>query len=448
MNYILLMTSAGSLMFVGQLLLEKLMGKHMSQTCRYRMLVIAMFTYLVPWVWMKGLYEFIKLPFPAGKEFIPAVSGSLIVNDAVIRATDELVVTSDYSFKLNFMFVWTSVAILVMLVRCGVYFYTRHALLKCARHCEQDVPEELLRRLKQEFGIKRRIKIIRVSGKRRSLTIGALRPVVFLQKDCREDELENILRHEFIHIVRGDFLIKMLMQLVCCVHWFNPFVYWLNHRMDRICEKACDERVVRDMAEDEREAYARLIIKSMKASEKKSKGKVLFGSFFASNKKFAEERVRVIMDKRKSRLWEKIVVAAAFAALVFADSLTALAYPQVYNMNADSTQKMNDLAKGVGMLKTDVNSVEHYRETWNRPMLYDEQIVTADGEILPAPEQGQTKVLCFHKWQDAEYDNHIKEDDGSCIVQIYECTYCPRCHTINIGDLIQTITFNPCNHNL
>lgn len=446
MNYILLMTSAGSIMFVGQLLLDMVMKKHMTQTCRYRMLVIVMFTYLVPWVWLKGVYGFIKLPLPVIKESVPAVSGSLIVNDAVIRATDELVMTSDYSFKLNFMFVWTGVAILVMLVRCSVYFYIRHALLKCARYCEQDVPEELVRRLKQEFGIKRRIKIIRVSGKKRSLTIGALRPVVFLQKECGEDELENILRHEFIHIVRGDFLVKMLMQLVCCVHWVNPFVYWLSHRLDRMCEKSCDERVVRNMAQDEREAYARLIIKSMKASEKKKKGKVLFGSFFASNKKFAEERVRVIMDKRKSKLWEKIVVAAAFAALVFADSLTALAYPQVYNVNADSAQKMNDLARGEGTLRPDAGAIAYAEETWNVPILYDKQIVTADGEILPAPEQGQAKVLCFHKWQDAQYDNHIKEDDGSCIVQIYACTYCPRCNTINIGDLITTITFNPCIH--
>lgn len=445
MNYILLMTSAGSFLFVGCLLLEVAVEKHMSQIFRYRMLIVALFAYLVPWVWLKGVYGIIRLPMPVRKDSVPAISGSLILDDEVIRATNEISVTSNYSFMLMGMFVWIGAAVLIMLVRCGIYFYNRHALMKCARCLEQDIPEELVQRLKQEFGIKRRVRIVRVSGKKKSLTMGAIRPVVFLQKNCRADELEYILRHEFIHIARGDLLIKMLMQLVCCVHWFNPLVYWMSGRLDRACEMSCDERVVRTMSEDEKTVYARLIIKSMKGSGKKSKGRMLFGNFFASNNKFAEERVRVIMDKRKSRLWEKIVVAGVFAVLVFADSLTALAYPQVYNVEADSTQQMNDLARGEGMLAR--GGYEHMVIDLDVPILYDEQIVTADGEILPAPKQGQTKVLCFHKWEDDQYINHIKEDDGSCIVQVYSCKYCPRCNTIKMGDWLYTTTYATCPHN-
>ena len=442
MSYILLMTSAGSMLFVGQLLVELGMRKRMSQTSRYRMLVIVLFTYLVPWVWMKGFYEDINLTLPAVGDRAIAVNGKGALGDAVFRAADKVVITPDYRSKLLVVSWWMGIAVLLMLVRCGVYFHNRHALLKCASRIAADLPEELALRLQREFGIKRRVRIVPVSGRKRNLTMGVIRPVIFLQETGRPDELEHILRHEFTHIARGDTLIKMLMQFVCCLHWFNPLVYWMSRRLERACEKSCDERVVRDMPEGEREDYARLMIQSMKQSGKKSRRKVLFVSFFASNDKFAEERVKAIMKNGKRRLWEKVVVAGAFAALVFADSLTALAYPQVYHVEEAPAQMAESFAQGEVMLVR--GSIEHTEAHLDEAILYDQQVVTADGEIHPV--QGQTRVLCFHKWEDAHVQTHVKDDNGGCTTEIYECKYCPKCDSIKIGDYVNTVTYAKCPH--
>lgn len=440
MNYILLMTSAGSLLFVGYLLLEKVMGEHMSQTGRFRMLVMVLFTYLVPWVWLRGIYESISSVF--WQDSVAAMSGRVILGDAAIHATEELVVTPNYGFKLFAAGLWMTVAVLAMLIRCGIYFYSRHALLKHAQDCETDVPEGLILGLKREFRIRRRVRIVRIPDVKHSFTLGFLRPVVFLQGNCGEDELAYILRHECIHIARGDLLFKMLMELVCCLHWFNPLVYYLNHRLDGACEKACDERVVKDMQGDEREAYARLIIRSMKVPVKRSDRKVSFGSFFASSEKLTEERIRVIMNKRKRKFWEKIVVAGAFAALLFVDSLTAMAYPVAYNVEKASTKLARDSVQGEASLKRSVS--EDAGAESDDSLLHDEQIVRADGEILPVQEQ--TRFLCFHKWEDAIYETHVRNDNGGCEVNDYSCTYCDRCKTIRIGELLYTIIYVTCPH--
>lgn len=443
MIYIILMTSAGSFLFVGCLQLEKAMGKHMNQTCRYRMLVAVMFTYLVPWVWMKNIYRNMGVSFQVGRSSA-AASGDFVLTDVVVHSTDGLAVTLNYGIMLFIVGLWMFATVIVMICRCGSYFRSRHALMQSIVSCGTGVPEELVLRLKREFHIRRRIKIVRISDGKPSMTMGILRPVVFIQNDCSEDELEHILRHEFTHIARGDLLVKMLMQLVCCLHCFNPLVYDLNRKLERVCEKACDERVVRNMPEDEKEAYGHLIVRSMKESREPSDRKVLFGNFFSSNEKLAEERVKVIMEKRKRKFWEKIVVAGLFAALLFVDSLTAMAYPRVYSVEEASTEAARITAHGTSVL---VLGVAKYNEAeLDHPLLYDAQIVTADGEILPAPVQ--TRAFClFHKWQDAEFDTHAKNDDGGCVVTAYKCKYCSRCDTIKVGELIGTYRYTVCYHN-
>lgn len=440
MNYILLMTCAGSLLFVGYLLLEKAMGKRMSQPCRYGMLAASLFGYLVPWVWMRGIYGAVRVP--SGKDSVMAVSGRLVVGDAVLHTTDEIAVTQDFGLVLYIAGVWLVIAVLAMLMRCWIYFYSRHNLLTHAGSCETDVPEELVQRLKKEFRIRRRVRIVQIPDEAHSFTLGIFKPVVFLQKSYSPEELEYILRHEFIHISRGDLLVKMLMQLVCCLHWFNPLVYCLNRRLDRACEQACDERVTRDMSEDECVDYAHLIVRSMRESGKQPKRKMFFMSFLASNEKFAEERIRIIMNKRKIKLWEKIVVAGIFGVLVFADSLTAMAYPNVYHLQDAPAKLAGNFGDGTSLLSQKVD--EHSAETFDDVILYDEQIITADGEILPVPEQ--TRVLCFHKWEDAMYEFHLRDDNGGCTTDVYYCKYCPRCNTIKVGDYYATHTYAVCPH--
>lgn len=436
MNYILLMTSAGSLLFVGCLLLETVMGKRMSQTCRYWMLVTVLFVYLVPWSWLQGVYGPVKTLLKTEKTVV--MGGRRIMSDAVLHTADELAVTPDYNAKMFIVSAWIAIAVLAMLFRCGVYFRTRYKLMKRAVSCEADVPEELVLCLKRELRIRRRVKIVRIPDDNRSFTLGAFRPVVFLQRNYGEGELAYILRHEFIHIARGDLLIKMLMQLVCCLHWFNPFVYFLNRRLDRVCEKACDERAAEPMSEDEREGYARLVVRSMKASGKPRKKKMLFGSFLASSDKFAEERIQVIMDKRKSKLWEKIVVAGVFAALLFADSLTALAYPRVDKVIEAPKKLMNET--GISVHRAD-GSAEAISDDVH---LYEKQVVTADGKIHPVQES--PNMLCFHNWEDAEFEWHERTENGGCILDVYACKYCDWCSTTKVGELLVTHIYTTCPH--
>lgn len=436
MSYILLMTSAGSILFMGYLLWEKLAGKHISQAGKYRALILVMFTYLVPWVWLKDFYKSVGNLFPRRQGM--SVNGVLILDEAAIREADQVALTPNYSLMLKLVGIWFIVAVVILLIRCMFYFFHRRKLLKLSADCEEELPRELLESLRRELHMRRGPRIVRMEGGNSSVTMGPVKPIVFLQKDIREGELELILRHEFTHIARGDLLIKLAADFIGCVHWFNPLVYLFPFWLEKVSELACDERVVRDKSVEERALYATLIVRSMRTPKRK----VLFGSFLASGEEYGEERIRVIMNKREMKRWEKIAVAGAFAAMVFADSLTAMAYPRVSLVESVATDVAKDVLQGSGSLV--VEELNSASEDNFYPVIYDEELITAEGEIREP--KSSTRLFCIHDWKKGIFQTHVRDDQGGCTLKRYDCTYCLNCDTIKVGDLISVTTYTKCPH--
>lgn len=239
------------------------MGERLSQTARYWGLVIVMAAYFVPWVWLKDLYRSIGALFI--RNAVPASGDRFILGATAVHGADKLAMTPDVDIRLAVIGIWISIAVMVMLWQTQNYVKNKRMLMDCARRFESLYaaqygeaalkelwPEELVSRLKRELGIRREVKVLRIPGINTSVTLGAIKPVVFLQADCREGELEFVLRHEFTHIARGDLIVKFFMSLLCCLHWFNPIIYLISRLLDSTCEKACDERVIRDRSDGKR----------------------------------------------------------------------------------------------------------------------------------------------------------------------------------------------------
>ena len=71
--------------------------------------------------------------------------------------------------------------------------------------------------------------------------IGVFQKRIFLpDKEYSESELFYILKHEYTHFCNHDLVVKMLVNLFCCVFWWNPFVYLLQNDITEILELKCD----------------------------------------------------------------------------------------------------------------------------------------------------------------------------------------------------------------
>lgn len=72
-----------------------------------------------------------------------------------------------------------------------------------------------------------------------------LLPVDFLQR-FEAAERDLVLRHEFIHLRRGDALWSLVAELALALLWFHPLAWLARSRFRLDQELACDERVLRD----------------------------------------------------------------------------------------------------------------------------------------------------------------------------------------------------------
>lgn len=90
--------------------------------------------------------------------------------------------------------------------------------------------------------------------------LGLIKPRIYLPFSINGQDLEHVVAHEQAHIHRKDHWWKPLGFLLLTIHWFNPFV-WLSYvLLCRDIELACDEKVIRELCNEQRADYTQALV--------------------------------------------------------------------------------------------------------------------------------------------------------------------------------------------
>lgn len=131
---------------------------------------------------------------------------------------------------------------------------------------------------------------------------GIRRPKIIVPKiDLTHGEWYFILKHEIAHYYHRDLLIKMLMQLLRILYWWNPFVYLLNEEIDKLLEIRTDLQATKDLNDYEKIQYLDCLLKVAKTlhTEKQHFYSVAFDS--GSNAVLAQRFHLILGDGKASR---------------------------------------------------------------------------------------------------------------------------------------------------
>ena len=144
------------------------------------------------------------------------------------------------------------------------------------------------------------------------LAAGVFRPRILLPSGAEPTETMLLaLMHEAEHIRRRHNLLKALMLLACCLHWFNPLCWRLQRALCEELELCCDRHALERLGQDARAPYARALL-HFYAREPAC----AFSSGFGGGA--AEERIRQIMHYRPPRRGAAALSAGAALLLFFA----------------------------------------------------------------------------------------------------------------------------------
>jgi len=182
---------------------------------------------------------------------------------------------------------------------------------------------EILRRIRRSLKL-RKIRLWCNPVATVPVMFGLLRPTIVLPEYktyIDEDKLNLFILHEALHIKRRDIFTKMLRLAALALHWFNPFVHWLNHHTNNECELACDEAVIEFIGTKNRLSYTQTLLFAAKLSRDLRKAAIC--NALTSDGEKMKGRLLNIMNNSLQKRWVLVTSTALLLTIVLALSLVS-----------------------------------------------------------------------------------------------------------------------------
>lgn len=165
----------------------------------------------------------------------------------------------------NLWLIWLIIAF-VLLIRKITIYQSFANYIRAGQTLVSDIELwEQFGGLVKQANVKKTIALYTNSLISSPLLIGFFRPCIVLSStDISNSDFQYTIFHELTHYKRWDMLYKWLVQIVVCLHWFNPIIYIMSHEINRACELSCDEVVIRKLDIKEQRAYGNTLLNAMR----------------------------------------------------------------------------------------------------------------------------------------------------------------------------------------
>ena len=253
---------------------------------------------------------------------------------------------------------------------------------------------------------------------------------VILENILSDKEIRLILMHELTHIEKNDAFLKIFIEILNGINWFNPFFYKIKKGYCFWTEADCDETLNQDFDEETRRLYANLLIK---VAEINIKYKNVLASFLALKRKNSMTRREELIMKNKKKGTKMATVAMSFVALcVFCGAGYAAkeADYAVYGVFGENKAIVN------------ANDCLPENELYNNDYNLSDDVLLIGGES--SGDLAEPKHI--HKYVDTTFTKHKKNKDGSCDVTYYEAKKCTVCDKTINAEVVNEVHFKKCIH--
>ena len=286
-------------------------------------------------------------------------------------------------------FIWSALTLVLFVRKVTVY----QGFIQYIKAGNKEVSDikilNLLSDCEEKLKIKTRVELSCNPLLASPMLIGFFRPRIILPVGEWEDkELSYIFVHELVHYKQRDMFYKWLIQIVVCVHWFNPFVYLLEKEVNKSCELSCDEKVISVLDDTARREYGDILISFLKSNN-------LYKSSLASvtlteGAEQLKERLGAIMKfRKKSKVIIAITVIFTVAVCICFFATGAYAAPSIANEKKSFMEAVTDIFG---------NDEEKKQFT---------EIISASGEMIGIIDNNKeierfVKQLDIESWNDME----------------------------------------------
>ena len=247
--------------------------------------------------------------------------------------------------------IWVVGAVGVMVWKSGSHLAFRRRILKNAVPVTDRQTLHVWEiELERAWIRKCKWKLVRSDAVTTPLSIGLYNRttrIVLPMREYTQEELSLILRHEIIHISRGDPEAKLFLTFCTAMCWFNPLMWAAMRKSADDFELSCDESVLLDEPQPVRRQYAELLLQT--AGDERG-----FTTCLSATAGALRYRLKAVMKPEKKRTGA-ILIGLTLFVLAMCSGYVALAYDA-----QPGTQRIFD---GQDLSAVTVSSVD----PWNDP---------------------------------------------------------------------------------
>ena len=182
-------------------------------------------------------------------------------------------------------------------------------------------------RRKVDTAVRYKDNIFQSENVKSPFVLGIIKPRIYLPFNMNGQDLEHVVAHEQAHIHRKDHWWKPFGFLLLTIHWFNPLVWLAYVLLCRDIELACDERVIKELGNEQRADYTQALVACSVNRRMIAACPLAFGEVGV------KDRVKSVMNYKKPAFWGVVlaVIVCVFVAVCF------LTNPVTKNNGTDGT---------------------------------------------------------------------------------------------------------------
>lgn len=217
-----------------------------------------------------------------------------------------LLITQEIGFNLS-----TRTLLLVIWLIGTIYFTCRYCIhyyrLRKLFHGLANCNDIKIKDIMQDLDNGGTTKVVRSNIIQTPCCFGIIHKMIVLpQKDYSDKDLYFILLHESAHLKNHDILTKVLINLLCAIYWWNPFVYILKKDLNQSLEIRCDHVVANGLDKELRADYLSALLKVFKntgTAKDLNKYNQSMMHFLEDHPERLIERFQLVAQYKKRKKW-------------------------------------------------------------------------------------------------------------------------------------------------
>lgn len=268
------MSASGSIIAIALFAIRPITKRLFSKSWQYYIWLIVVFRLLIPYSPQVNVMDTIHMSIDS----LPLTMNieDTIENGNTVMQLDEngkeILKREDYQTPMdliklisnNLFLIWIFVASVLLIKKITAYKSFIH-YIKAGRKLVKGHDTSMLFSYScEKISVKTPPKLYTNKLVSSPMLVGILKPfIVIPDSEISEEHLQYIFLHELTHLKKLDIAYKWIVQLMVCIHWYNPIVYLVSREINRSCEFSCDESVLALLQGKNKKVYGDTLISSL-----------------------------------------------------------------------------------------------------------------------------------------------------------------------------------------